>query len=62
MLNKLLESAHKNGFQTYEDLPEDYIFGERKRTGTMLAAARDHDIVAIMGNQYADNPFSVSLE
>lgn len=50
MLNKLLESAHKNGFQTYEDLPEDYIFGERKRTGTMLAAARDHDIVAIMGN------------
>jgi hypothetical protein len=62
MLNKLLEKAVKNGYQTSEDLPEDYSFGGRKRTGTMLAAAKDHDILAIMANEYAENPHSMSVE
>lgn len=28
----------------------------------MLAAAREHDIVAIMANQYAENPHKMSIE
>jgi hypothetical protein len=28
----------------------------------MLAAAKEHDIVAIMANQYAENPHSMSVE
>jgi len=62
MLNKLLNQAHKNGYKTFEDLPEDYVFGERKGTGTMLAAAQQHDLGAILGNQFAENPFSMSIE
>lgn len=62
MLNKLLNQAHKNGYKTFEDLPDDYVFGERKGTGTMLAAAQQHDLGAILGNQFADNPFSMSIE
>lgn len=62
LLNKLYAQAQKDGFQTFADLPPTYSFGERKRTGSMLAAARDHDIVAIMANQYAENPHKVSIE
>jgi hypothetical protein len=50
MLNKLLAKAQKDGYQTLEELPFDYSFGGRKHTGSMLAAAKDHDIVAIMAN------------
>jgi hypothetical protein len=50
LLSKLFANAQKDGFQTYADLPSTYSFGERKRTGSMLAAAREHDIVAIMAN------------
>lgn len=62
MLNKLLQQAHKDGYHTLDELPYDYSFGGRKRTGSMLAAAREHDIVAIMGNQYSDNVHSMSVE
>jgi hypothetical protein len=62
MLQKLLQQAQRDGFQTLEDLPYDYAFGGRKRTGSMLAAAKEHDLVAIMANQYSENPHSMSVE
>ena len=43
-------------------MPGNYSFGERKGTGSMLAAAREHDIIAIMANQYAENPHKLSIE
>lgn len=62
MLNKLLQQAQRDGYQTLDDLPYDYAYGGRKRTGSMLAAAREHDIGKIMANTYSDNPHSVSVE
>jgi|LauGreDrversion4_2_1035121.scaffolds.fasta_scaffold82307_1 hypothetical protein len=62
MLQKLLQQAQRDGYQTLEDLPYDYSFGGRKKTGSMLAAAKEHDIVAIMANQYSENPHSMSVE
>jgi len=62
MLNKLLQQAHKDGYQTIDELPYDYAYGGRKRTGSMLAAAKEHDMVAIMANTYCENPHSMSVE
>ena len=62
LLNKLLQNAHKEGFNTMQDLPSDYSFGGRNRTGSMLAAAKDHDIVAIMANQFGENPHRLSID
>lgn len=62
MLNKLLQQAQRDGYQTLDDIPYDYAYGGRKRTGSMLAAAREHDIDKIMANAYSDNPHSVSVE
>ena len=62
MLNKLLQQAQKDGYQTLDDLPYDYSFGGRNKTVSMLAAAKEHDIIAIMANQYSENPHSMSIE
>lgn len=45
-----------------DDIPYDYAYGGRKRTGSMLAAAREHDIGKIMSGSYSDNPHSMSVE
>jgi len=47
MQKKFLRTAHKDGFLTPQDMPQDHVFGKTQQ--------RDHNMVAILTNSYSED-------
>lgn len=54
MRKRFLRSAHKDGFKTVTDLPEDHKFGMSQR--------KNHDMVALLSNSYTDDLKRITID
>ena len=54
MQKRFLRSAHKEGFKTVSDLPDNHSFGKSPQ--------RQHDMVALLTNSYSESLKNITIE